>query len=117
MKLFNWLLGVSFCFLNSYGEKMSYVPGTEDIPLMEGTSHITEEPNVFDASQGRVSISKVISSSQIREIESFYENSLVNLGWKGLSKNKYQRGNQLLDIKIDPMGEKTLMTFELKESR
>ena len=114
MKVFGWLLGTSFVFLNGYG--ISYVPGTEDIPLMEGASLVEEKPSIFDVSQGRVSVSRIVCSWKGSEVENFYRQTLPNLGWIRLSKNKYQREEQFLDIKTDLLKEKTLIIFELKES-
>lgn len=114
MKVFSWLLGASFVFLKGYG--VSYVPGTEDIPLMEGASLVEERPSIFDVSQGRVSLSRIACSWKGSEVENFYKKILPNLGWVRLSKNKYQREEQFLDIKTEPVQEKTLIIFELKES-
>lgn len=95
---------------------VSYIPGTEDVPVMEGILCTQETPSLFDTEKGRVVISKVVSSLKDSEIENFYRQILSNLGWSKLSKNKYKRESQVLDIKIESEKGKTFITFELVES-
>jgi hypothetical protein len=113
-KVITLFLLVVFMLFKSYG--VSYVPGTEDIPLMESISFVPESQSVFDTEKGRVVISRAFSSLKNSKIESFYRQVLSNLGWRELSKNKYRRESQILSLRIDSRNEKTFITFELIES-
>ena len=94
-----------------------YVPGTEDIPLMGGlSSGEFESPTLFDTPQGRVVISKLMSPLKRENIESFYSEALVNLGWRDLGNNTYKREDQSLVIKTRSFESGTLIWFELTES-
>ena len=102
-----------FVALNSHG--VSYVSGTEDIPLMEGMA-IESAPILFDKNQGEVLITKASTLLLPKDVRSFYKKTLRNLGWTPLSKNKFKREGQVLDIEIEKKNAKTDITFELKET-
>lgn len=106
-------LFILFTALNSYG--VSYVPGTEDIPLMEGMV-IESAPILFDKNQGEVLITRASTPLLPKDILSFYKKTLRNLGWIHVSENKFKREMQVLDIEIGKRREKTTINFELKET-
>ncbi|MDC0348898.1 hypothetical protein OAN21_00620 [Alphaproteobacteria bacterium] len=106
-------LSILFIALNSYG--ISYVPGTEDIPLMEGMT-IESEPILFDKNQGEVLITKSSTHLLPKDVKNFYKKTLKNLGWTVISENKFKREMQILDMEIKERNGKTTVNFELKES-
>ena len=106
-------LFIFFIALNSYG--VSYVPGTEDIPLMVGMT-IESAPILFDKNQGEVLITKASTSFLPKDVRSFYKKTLKNLGWVYVSENKFKREMQVLDIEIGKRSGKTSVNFELKET-
>lgn len=110
-----FLFGLLFWGVFESWGTISYLPGTEDIPLIEGVVEI-ENPTLFDSPQGKVVISKVVTSLEKKDVKSFYKEVLPNLGWREISENKYKRETQLLKINIEDLHNKTVIVFELTQS-
>ncbi len=98
--------------------KTLYVPGTEDLPLMEGFGQIGETV-VFDKPEGRVLINYFITDASTVEVASFYKDVLPNLGWQFAQKRSadefiFIRGNEQLTIRCKVDDKKaTHVTFEI----
>ena len=95
MKAFFFL--ITFWIFSVYAD--SFLPGTEDIPLMEGLKQV-EETASFDSPQERmVLISAKMNSSQ-KSVFDFYSQTLKNLGWKEEKPHYFIRGNDSFSIEI-----------------
>lgn len=114
MNFFFLLIFVSNFFI-SYGTKIFYVPGTEDIPLIEGAQIPENQATIFDTLEGKVVISRIVSPLSSSNVKKFYAEVLPNLGWKEISSNQYQRGKQFLEVKLESINGKVFISFELKE--
>ncbi|MFN7662804.1 MAG: hypothetical protein ACK5PQ_03670 [Alphaproteobacteria bacterium] len=108
-----------FLFFISKSFTASYVPGTEDVPLMNGMQPSTDSPTAFDSVQGRIVSAKTFVSEPREIIENFYDQTLQNLGWAiKISGKEYIRDKQILKIQINKKSNKNLeVSFELTESK
>ena len=91
-----------------------FLPKTEDIPLMEGLTHV-EETASFDAPAERMVLLTAQTSLAPKKVEKFYEQTLNNLGWIQTAPNTFKRGNDSFSIKISPKGKTTHIQFRLSQ--
>lgn len=94
----------------------SFLPGSEDIPLMPGM--ITNDtPIVFDKVSGQIFTSVANTNHPPLSIFKFYDDALINLGWKKFEKGKYYRGSETLVIKVDASQKgANIVRFEFSEN-
>lgn len=104
------------CILGFYlsGYTATFLPGSEDIPLMPGMKP-QGTPVVFDKVSGHIFSATVDTQKTSQAILQFYDGSLKNLGWTKIRKGRYRRGNQLLWIKIQESSTIQSVHFELSE--
>ena len=84
----------------------------EDFP--EEPSLQLDPPTEVDAPEGRIVIIEGISSSSPALINTFYEKTLPNLGWRKISLDTYLREKEKLEIKMDSKFGITHITFTFK---
>ena len=92
----------------------AFIAGFEDLPLMEGLIQSQEDNFSFDTMQGRL-IQAAASSDTLsfKEVVSYYEEVLPNLGWQISSYGFFKRDTGELSIQL--LQEKPLLIqFELK---
>jgi hypothetical protein len=92
----------------------AFVSGFEDLPLMDGLSQSYEDNFSFDTMQGHL-LQAVVSSDTLsfKEVVSYYEEILPNLGWQISSYGFFKRETGELSIQL--LQEKPLLIqFELK---
>ena len=79
----------------------TFLPGSEDIPLMDGL-HIQNSDNfLFDTPDGKVLVIKASSQNITADaFLSFYQKTLNQLGWKGHSLTQYARENDSLSLTV-----------------
>ncbi|MBR7158741.1 MAG: hypothetical protein IKD08_03550 [Alphaproteobacteria bacterium] len=113
------LMGFSPALLADDFSESSFVPGFEDIPLMEGMSLAEDGTMSFDSPEGRfiqVYMSASPKASKV-DITKFYEESLPPLGWQqknGKQKSCYLREDEQLCIDISGTKPPFAVRFELK---
>ncbi|MFK7865856.1 MAG: hypothetical protein AB8B77_00275 [Alphaproteobacteria bacterium] len=95
---------------------LRFVPGSEDIPMMETMRPLENGVMYFDSAAGRVVESQLVSDQLPSAIFSFYETTLPALGWNMTDKNHYRRAGEQLIIDViddqqDPLF--TLLRFRL----
>jgi len=92
----------------------TFVEGLEDIPLMQGLTQLEDENISFDVPEGAFKSIKLETKTLTqKEILTFYEESLKNLGWRKTAKNTYERENLTLHESFEREGKKLLLIFEL----
>ena len=67
--------------LSAPASAQDFVPGFEDLPLMRGLAPIAGSGHVFDSPAGRLVESHASGTVSRAEVETFYRESLVALGW------------------------------------
>ncbi len=97
----------------------SFVPGFEDVPLLEGMSPAEDGSMSFDSPEGRF-IQVYMSAPQEstkKQIIKFYDESLPPLGWireKSRNTTCYTREDESLCIDITGNKPPLAVRFELK---
>ena len=80
----------------------AFIPGTEDVPLMEGLTVVSGDEDVsFDTPAGQILIveaaaDKVSSDSVL----SFYRRTLPALGWRQTDAHSFEREAETLNIVV-----------------
>lgn len=91
-----------------------FLPGTEDIPLMEGLTQV-EETASFDNPTERMVLISAQTKLAKQNILEFYRKSLNNLGWQEKAPGQFKRGADSLFIDIIKMGKTNQIQFRLSQ--
>ena len=75
-----------------------FVPGFEDLPLMEGLRPITGSGHIFDSPSGRLIEIHARGPVEHFQVEAFYRKSLKALGWTQAGAGRYRRDNEILRV-------------------
>ncbi len=109
---------IIFCFvllvfspIRALGQ--DFIPGTEDIPLMEGLSIDENETVIFDSPDGQIMTVLAKTSQKSQDVKRFYKASLTALGWKEISPSTYQRGQDALSLTVSPQQDSTSVKFQI----
>lgn len=71
------------CLMHTLSYATHFVPGTEDIPLMEELTPCGNEvQGLFSTPEGRIVSLVVSGKTSWSYVSNFYEQSLKNLGWE-----------------------------------
>ena len=92
----------------------SFLPGTEDIPLMAGLTQV-EETASFDSPAERMVLISAQTNASKTDVLKFYKQSLVNLGWQVKKADLFERGSDSLIIEITPNGKINQIQFRLSQ--
>lgn len=93
------LMGVA---LSTSVKAEEYLPGTEDVPLMEGFEILPSETVDFDTPAGQIVL--VTMQSQQRDLNSFfdfYRSTLKALGWQYHQKGYFTRERDTLSWHVE----------------
>ena len=91
-----------------------FLPGTEDVPLMEGLTKV-EETASFDNPAERMVLVNAETTLKPATVFKFYQKSLVNLGWKETRPHYFERGSDSLLIEITSGQKSHLIQFQLSQ--
>ncbi len=75
-----------------------FVTGTEDLPLMPGLKMVTGSALVFDKPEGRIVEAQAQGALSRAKVQSFYGESLPQLGWKKSGVDQWQRDAERLRL-------------------
>ena len=92
----------------------SFLPGTEDIPLMHGLTQV-EETASFDNPAERMVLISAQTNKKKTDVLKFYKQTLVNLGWQVQKEGQFERGSDSLVIEITPNGKINQIQFRLSQ--
>ncbi len=106
---------LSFLFFSLVAWAQSFLPGTEDIPLMNGLEKV-EETASFDTPEERMVLISAESNESASRILTFYKQTLENLGWQQKETRFFIRGKDSFVIEIIPSGKKNQIQFKLSQS-
>ena len=104
-----------FCFLSCAAFAQNFLPGTEDIPLMDGLKDV-EETASFDSPTERMVLLSAETTLSAKQIFGFYQQTLTNLGWQQKKEGYFERGTDSFLIEIAPNGKKNQIQFKLSQS-
>jgi hypothetical protein len=91
------LLGLSTATM---AETPSFVPGTEDVPLMAGLSTDAGSDLVFDKPQGRIVEIRAHGAVTRKAVLAFYKDSLKQLGWRAADDRHFEREGEKLSLDL-----------------
>lgn len=89
-----------------------FLPATDDIPLMQGLYSV-EETASFDNPSEKMVLITAQTDKTVKEVESFYRQSLINLGWSVLDGNNYFRGLDILKMEFSSNSVPVTVQFTL----
>ncbi len=71
---------------------INFIAGTNDIPLYEGLEKINNNSNNFDfdSNSGSIISSSYYTNGNLENIQKFYYQSLIQMGWKMIHRNFHQ---------------------------
>ena len=78
--------------------RADFLPGTDDIPLMEGITLPETGDFSFDTPAGQILIFEGKTLQSADQIRSFYAKTLTSLGWSWQKKDFYTRGKDTFQI-------------------
>ena len=78
-----------------------FLAGTEDVPLMQGLTLLSDETFDFDTEDGRLYFSKANTSVDSAKVWDFYRKTLPQLGWVEKETGSFAREGDILRISID----------------
>ncbi|MBR6231992.1 MAG: hypothetical protein IKQ99_02705 [Alphaproteobacteria bacterium] len=106
---------ISLLVLVAFPVWAQFLPGTEDIPLMDGLINV-EETASFDNPSERMVLVAAETKLSSKKVYSFYEQTLNNLGWQEVKPHYFKRGNDSFAIEITPSSSINQVQFRLSQS-
>lgn len=94
----------------------AFVPGTRDVPLMEGMTPLAGEALVFDKPAGRIVQAEASGTASPDTVRRFYAETLPQLGWRAAGVQAWLRESERLDLGIEQRGGRTFVRFTLSPS-
>jgi hypothetical protein len=75
-----------------------FVPGTEDLPLMQGLVPVAGSSLVFDKPEGRIVEAQATGKLARADVVRFYAQTLPQLGWSAAGTDLWRRESERLRI-------------------
>ena len=110
----HFILVLKFFFLLSFlvfAEDFIY--GLDDIPVYKNMRYVENSNVLFDKIDGRFVSSEMVGKYEIKEIKTFYNSVLPNLGWKKVKENIFERDTEFLEIKLESTGSLSSAQFSI----
>ncbi len=106
------------CLVLGYAHTLTaaFLPGTEDIPLMDGLTVSEDGAFDFDTPGGQILNVTATGTKTPEQIQSFYAETLTALGWRETGRNgvtEYQRDGDILQVSITSEAGETTASFSL----
>ena len=95
-------------------QAQTFLPGTEDIPQMNGLQGV-EETASFDSPSERMVLIGAQTKLPVKKVLQFYKETLTNLGWIEKVKGQFERGNDSFSIEITPAKDSAQIQFRLSQ--
>ena len=90
-----------------------FIYGLDDIPVYKNMRYVENSNVLFDKIDGRFVSSEIVGKYEIKEIKTFYNSVLPNLGWKKVKENIFERGTEFLEIKLESTGSLSSAQFSI----
>ena len=111
MKYLITFLALFFCTSLAWGQ--NFIPGTEDIPLMENLAMDENETISFDTPAGQIMQVQAKTNLSPKAVQTFYENTLPAIGWQKNGPNSYHRGQDKMTLSTKTTGTTTIVKFQM----
>lgn len=90
-----------------------FVPGLEDVPLMDGLAEVAGAGTVFDQPSGRIVDAYAVGRVEADAIARFYGDTLPHLGWTRVEPMTFTREGERLAIVMTRSGDDLTVHFSL----
>jgi len=91
----------------------SFLPGFEDLPLMDGLRVLEDRGHVFDSPGGRLVETHAAGRVESARLRAFYHETLTALGWHASEAGTYHRDGEKLTIEVTDGGSELVVRFKL----
>ena len=81
-----------------------FLPGTDDIPLMDELSLPESDDFSFDTPAGQILIFEAQTTQSATAVRSFYDNTLTALGWTRDKQDFYHRDGDTIQLSFPKKG-------------
>jgi len=79
-----------------------FLPGLEDVPLMEGLVVNDGDVMVFDTPEGRIAEAEAGGLVERDNVIEFYRTTLPQLGWMPNGRGGFDREQEALELELSP---------------
>ena len=90
-----------------------FVSGIADLPLMNGLEEIDGSAMVFSTPEGRIVEVMAKGAVSIGAVHSFYDRTLLQLGWRQESEGVWKREGERLRLEVTDRKDGVTMRFSL----
>jgi hypothetical protein len=96
-------------------EEALFFEALYDVPVMPGLHELKDQAIIFDKPDGKIaSASAAANHLAPKEIEVFYTQTLMELGWRKTDKNQYVRKDEKLTLSFSGKAPETIVQFTLR---
>jgi len=109
--------GIAVPIEQSRAQEAAYVAGFESLPLMSGLTELKNERVNFDTPAGRIVEAKTQGKVKVQSVETFYANTLPQLGWQKVGARTFERDGERLSIEISSAqaaGDNLIVRFAIR---
>lgn len=99
-------------FVSTTTMAQSFLPATDDIPLMKGLYSV-EETATFDSPSEKMVLISAQTKKTPQQVKDFYRQTLTNLGWTVSGDNHYVRGLDTLSMELTQKSDVLTIQFTL----
>ncbi len=99
-----WLLAAILMLAptNLSAQTARFVSVIDDLPLMAGLVEDTDAAMTFDSAAGRIAEAQANGPLAPETVQTFYSETLPQLGWRSLSGGDFLRGDEALTLEVEP---------------
>lgn len=90
-----------------------FLPGFEDVPVMNGLQVIDDAGIEFDAPSGRIAEAYAAGKISHEAVLAFYRTTLLQLGWREIDTASFEREGETLRLSFDEFGNELTVHFRL----
>lgn len=91
----------------------SFLPQTEDVPLMSDMVLAEQDDFSFDVPDGQILNVTAVTKNTPAAVRDFYKKSLRALGWTEVKADMYKRAGDVLILDVTTQNEQTVVRFDL----
>ena len=107
------LLAVAVCCPAAVHAENSFLEAISDLPLMPGLQEVKGASVVFDKPSGRIVETFAKGAVSRDEVETFYDRTLPQLGWRAEGTGRYWREGERLSLHLAESGPLLTVRFTL----
>ncbi len=99
-------------------EDVAYSQAIDDLPLMQNMTELPENTIIFDTPDGRIIETTTETGSDEKQVLTYYDKNLPQLGWRPLGRDdfglqNYLRDGERLSLRADHGGPMLRIHFSL----